>query len=268
MSVVVVTGAGSGIGAAVTEALTSRGDQVVACGRRSGPLHEVAARTGARALPGDVATPEGAAAAVAAAQEWFGGLDALVLNAGVAYLGTVGSTTVEEWEETLRINLTAPFLMVCAAVGALVASRGAVVTVGSVAGLRGAPAYVAYGASKAGLHMFTQDLAVDLGPRGVRVNCVAPGWVRTEMADQEMADFGGPLGLDLEQTYARVTAAVPQRRAAAPGEIADAIAWLLSPAASYVHGAVLPVDGGSTAMDAGSLAFLPDATLPTTEGAA
>ncbi|WP_432491569.1 SDR family NAD(P)-dependent oxidoreductase [Kineococcus auxinigenes] len=254
---VVVTGAGTGIGAAVTAALRARGEQVLACGRRPRPLQDVAGRTGALPLAVDVATPAGADAVVATAVEAFGTLDGLVLNAGIVRAGTVDTLSVQDWEETLRTNLTAPFLLVRAALEHLVRSGGSVVTVGSVAGLRASPAYAAYGASKAGLHMLTQNLAVDLGPRGVRVNCVAPGWVRTEMGDAEMAEFGEPLGLDLDESYARVTAAVPQRRAATPAEVASVITWLLTPAASYVHGAVVPVDGGTSVVDAGSLAFLP-----------
>lgn len=256
MSVVVVTGGGTGIGAAVARALAARGDQVVVCGRRRGPLDAVAADTGATVVVGDTATDEGVAHVVEEVLAQHGALDGLVLNAGVAQTGTLTTLTRQDWDETLRINLTGPYLLVREALPHLLSSRGAVVAVGSVAGLRASADYLAYGASKAALHMLVQNLAVDLGPQGVRVNCVAPGWVRTEMGDEEMAAFGGPLGLDVEQAYARVTAAVPQRRPADAAEVAAVVAWLLSGEASYVHGAVLPVDGGTVVVDPGAFAFL------------
>jgi NAD(P)-dependent dehydrogenase (short-subunit alcohol dehydrogenase family) len=258
--VALVTGGGTGIGAATARRLAADGWRVAVAGRREAPLRAVAADTGAEVVVGDVSTAEGAAAAVAATVQRFGGLHGLVLNAGVMVPGTVETLSVEEWEMTLRVNLTAPFLLSRAALPHLRAVGGGIVTVGSVAALRAGPQAAAYAASKAGVTMLTQAMAMDHGPEGVRVNAVAPGWVRSEMADEEMDEFGGPRGLDREAAYAAVTATVPARRPGTPDEIADAIAWLLSPGAAYAHGTVLSVDGGTAVVDAGTTAFMTEPT--------
>jgi NAD(P)-dependent dehydrogenase (short-subunit alcohol dehydrogenase family) len=155
----------------------------------------------------------------------------------------------------LRVNLTGAFLTARAAIPHLVARRGAIVTVSSAAGLRASPESLAYCASKAGLAMLTQCMAVDHGPEGVRANCVCPGWVRTPMADEEMDALAGRLGTDRDGAYAACLADVPLRRASTAAEIAATVAWLLSDEAAYVNGAVLPVDGGHTPVDVATVAF-------------
>jgi NAD(P)-dependent dehydrogenase (short-subunit alcohol dehydrogenase family) len=118
-----------------------------------------------------------------------------------------------------------------------------------------------YAATKAGLAMLTQSLAVDHAHEGLRANVVCPGWTVTEMADQEMAAFGAERGVGVPDAYALVTALVPQRRPAQAGEVAAVVAWLLSDAASYVNGAVIPVDGSASAVDVGTMAFDPRVSL-------
>lgn len=157
----------------------------------------------------------------------FARLDGLVLNAGSATTGTAEGTTPEQWQRTLQVNLTAPFLMARAALPALRHSAGAIVVVSSVDGLRAAPRWVAYAASKGGLVMLARALALDHGPEGIRVNAVCPGWTRTARSDAEMIRLGHELGTSAEGAYGRVTALVPQCRPAQPGEIAEAISWLL-----------------------------------------
>jgi meso-butanediol dehydrogenase/(S,S)-butanediol dehydrogenase/diacetyl reductase len=259
--VVLVTGGGTGIGAAVARRLAAQGDRVVICGRREEPLRAVAAETGASVVVADVSTAEGVARVLNAALTEHGRLDGLVLNHGIIRAGRVDTLTPEEWEETLRVNLTAPFLLVRAGLPHLLAARGAIVAVSSVAALRASSEMAAYSASKAGLVLLTQSLAVDHGPEGLRANVVCPGWTMTEMGDMEMAELGAERGISAAEAYELATAVVPQRRAAASDEVAAAVCWLLSDQASYVNGAVLPVDGGSCVVDPGTLGLDPRVTV-------
>jgi meso-butanediol dehydrogenase / (S,S)-butanediol dehydrogenase / diacetyl reductase len=253
--VVLVTGGGTGIGAAVARQLSETGDQVVICGRRLEPLRQVAEATGALAVVADVSDADGVKHVVDETIAAFGRLEGLVLNHGIIRPGRVDELSIEDWQDTLQVNLTGPFLLVRAALPHLLAARGAVVAVSSVAALRASEAMAAYSASKAGLLLLTQSLAVDHGPDGLRANAICPGWTATEMADMEMAELGESRGISAADAYRLATAVVPQRRAASADEVAGAVCWLLSDAASYVNGAVLPVDGGSCVVDPGTLAL-------------
>jgi NAD(P)-dependent dehydrogenase (short-subunit alcohol dehydrogenase family) len=250
-----VTGGGTGIGAAIARRLARDGYGVVVTGRRSGPIEEVAAEIGGLAVVADTGVPEDSERAVAHAVERFGGLDALVCNAGIGNDGTLRSLDLAAWDDVLRTNLTGAFLVSRAAIEHLAARRGSIVTISSAAGLRASPESLAYCASKAGLQMLTQCLAVDHGPEGVRANCVAPGWVRTPMADTEMEALGTRLGIGRDGAYDACTADIPLRRAATADEVAATVAWLLSDDAAYVNGAVLPVDGGHTPVDVATVTF-------------
>jgi NAD(P)-dependent dehydrogenase (short-subunit alcohol dehydrogenase family) len=185
----------------------------------------------------------------------FGRLDAVVANAGIMAGGTLADTSPAEWESVMAVNVTGPYLLARASVPSLRASRGSFVGVGSIAGLRVPAGASAYAVSKAALGMLVSTLAVDEGPHGVRANVVCPGWVRTEMADAEMAEFGSAHGLDVDQAYDEVTALVPQGRPARPEEVAAAVMWLAGTDASYVNGATLTVDGGTTLVDPGTIPF-------------
>jgi meso-butanediol dehydrogenase / (S,S)-butanediol dehydrogenase / diacetyl reductase len=252
---VIVTGAGTGIGAAAARRLARDGASVVLVGRRRDPIERVAAATGQTFVVADASTEEGVERIVAATVDAHGGIDGLVLNAGVMLPGTVAEASVDDWRATLDVNLTGPFLLARAALPQLLERQGSVVSVASIAALRAGPGMAAYCASKAGLVLLTQCLAVEQGAAGLRANVVAPGWVRTEMADEEMDEFGGPRGLDREAAYAEVTRNVPARRPATADEAAAAVVWLLSPQAAYVNGSVLTVDGGASIVDVGTLAF-------------
>jgi NAD(P)-dependent dehydrogenase (short-subunit alcohol dehydrogenase family) len=252
-----VTGGGSGIGAAVARRLAADGLDVCVAGRRREPLEAVAQKIGGHAVVADVSCPTGGAEAVAGAVERFGRLDALVCCAGAGGGGTVAEQTLERWERVLATNLTGVFLTCQAALPHLLASHGAIVTVASLAGLRAAPASAAYGAAKAGAIMLTQCMAVDHGPDGVRANCVCPGWIRTDMADAAMDELAGLRGTDREGAYALATAPVPARRPGDVDEVAGLVAWLAGPQSTYVNGAVITADGGAAAVDAASLAFGP-----------
>jgi NAD(P)-dependent dehydrogenase (short-subunit alcohol dehydrogenase family) len=253
--VALVTGGGTGIGAAVARRLTGDGYAVAVTGRRPGPIEAVAREIDGLAVVADTGVAADADRVVAATIARFGGLDALVLNAGVGGEGSLLDLDLETFESVLRTNVTGAFLVARAALPHLLERRGAIATVASVAALRAAPASIAYCSSKAALAMLTQCIALDHGPAGVRANCVCPGWVRTPMADGEMDWLAGKLETSREDAYAEATAEVPLRRPSSPEEIAGAVAWLLSADASYVNGAVIPVDGGHTTVDVGTIAF-------------
>ena len=222
-----VTGGGSGIGAAIVRRFAAEGATVWAMGRR----RETLEASGGKPIAGDVADADDRRRAL----EQTGPLDVLVNNAG---LGDA------DWDATLAVNLTAAHRLADAAADGLAARRGSIVNVSSVAALVAGPGAPQYAVSKAALVMLTKSLAVTLGPRGVRANAICPGWVRTPMADVEMA----ALGADTDGAYREVTRHVPL-------EVAAAALFLASDEASYVSGAVLTVDGGMTAVDVGTLAF-------------
>ncbi len=229
-----VTGGGGGIGAAIVRRFAAEGATVWAMGRRRDALE---AGDG-NPIAGDVADPGDRRRAI----EQTGPLDVLVNNAG---LGDA------DWDATIAVNLTAAHLLSELAADGLAERRGAIVNVASVAALVAGPGQPQYAVSKAALVMLTKSLAVTLGPRGVRANAICPGWVRTPMADTEMA----ALGSDTDAAYREVTRNVPLGRAAEPDEVAAAALFLASAEASYISGAVLTVDGGMTAVDVGTLAF-------------
>ena len=247
--VALVTGGGSGIGAATARRLSAEGYSVAVTGRRAAPLDAVAVEIGGLAIVADTISAADCERAVETTVDAYGGLDALVVNAGAAGGGTVLDLDPADFERVVQVNLTGAFLVLRAAVPHLLARRGAVVTVASQGALRAGPASVAYNPSKAALAMLTQCVAVDHGPEGLRANCICPGWVRTEMADETMAWLARRLRIDLDAAYALVTRDIPSRRPAAPEEIAEAVAWLLSDASSYLNGAVIPVDGGGVSVD-------------------
>ena len=257
MRAAIVTGGGTGIGRAAAVALAAEGYAVGLVGRRPEPLEAVARELGdaALAVPGDAADADAAARAVERVVAHAGGLDLLVNNAGIGESGPLLDETLESWERTLHANLTSAFVMTKAALPHLIERRGSVVNVASVSAVRAGPGWTSYCVSKAGLVMLTKCVAADYGRQGVRANAVCPGWVRTPMADEDMDRVAAERGLDRERAYERANELNPLGRAATPEEIAAAILFLASPAAAYVTGAELMVDGGTAVVDPSAHAF-------------
>jgi meso-butanediol dehydrogenase / (S,S)-butanediol dehydrogenase / diacetyl reductase len=254
--VALISGGGTGIGAATARLFSAEGAHVVVTGRRPGPIGSVADEVKGLAVAGDTSDPAHAAEAVAAAVAAFGGLDVVVANAGVGFGGAVGDVDDEHWRRTLDVNLTGPMVLVRAAVPAMLErGGGSVVLVSSVNGLVGTTDSAAYGASKAGLLGLARSIAVDYGPRGIRANALCPGWVVTPMADEEMDGLAAEKGIGRQDAYDLATVDVPLRRAATAQEIASCCLFLASDESSIVTGAVLVADGGGLAVALDSVAF-------------
>ena len=231
-TVALITGGGTGIGAAVTRRFHAEGGRALVMGRRKEPLDLVAAQTGAVAVVGDAADPADVRRAIRLATDSFGGLDILVANAGGHGFGTVATTDDATWAQATRSNLDTAFVATREALASLRERRGNIVVVSSLAGLFAGPEAAGYVTMKHALIGLTKSLARDFGPFGVRANAVCPGWVRTDMADGEMAVLMERHRLpSIDAAYELATRNVPLRRPAEPDEIAMSLSAIsrLSP---------------------------------------
>jgi meso-butanediol dehydrogenase/(S,S)-butanediol dehydrogenase/diacetyl reductase len=231
----IVTGAARGIGLATTKLLLAEGRKVAMIDRDAPELARAAAGLeGVLPIVCDVSIPEQVNTMVTEVTEKLGRIDALINNAGVADFGPIDGTDFARWRTVMETNLDGVFLVSQACAPALKAASGAVVNIASISGLRASTLRVAYGTSKAAVMHLTQQQAAEWGESGVRVNCVAPGPVRTKLA----------MAVHTPEIIAAYHDAIPLNRYGSEEEIANVIAFLCSDKASYVSGQIIAVDGG------------------------
>jgi meso-butanediol dehydrogenase/(S,S)-butanediol dehydrogenase/diacetyl reductase len=244
MSVALVTGASSGIGAATAIAFAEAGWDVMAAGRDEGRLEEVAdVSDNIATWTGELAEAEDCDELIADTIDEFGNIDCLVNCAGVIVRANVADTSDDDWRLTMGINLDAVFYLSRAALPHLLKTTGSIVNVASDWGLKGGERAAAYCASKGAVVQLTKAMAIDHARDGLRINAVCPGDIDTPMLVSEAEDEG----VDLEEHLAQAAEDSPNGRIGTPEEVAALIVFLASDAATHITGTAIPIDGGALA---------------------
>lgn len=245
--VALITGAGSGIGRAIAVAFAGEGARVALLGRRQDRLDAVAREIGsdhAMAIPGDVTHSRVIEAALQRVVARFGKLNVLVNNAGLLIPGTAESCSEEDWDRTFAVNARAVWLLSRAALPYMrQAGGGSIINMSSILGLVAARKRAIYAASKAAVTLLTRSMAVDHAADNIRVNCICPSFVQTELTEAYVKKASDPQAALRERT-----AAHPIGRLGKPEDIAGMAVYLASDESAWVTGAALPVDGGYTAI--------------------
>jgi 3-hydroxybutyrate dehydrogenase len=243
-----ITGGGTGIGAAAAEQLASTGARVTLVGRRLEPLQAIAERISGTATQCDVTDPTQLGRAFDNARAAYGPIDLLVVNAGIAESAPFHKMTRESWDRIIATNLTAAFDCAHAAIGDLLKSvNGRLVFVASVASLRGVPYAAHYAASKHGLLGLMRSLAAEYAKTNLTVNAVCPGYVDTPMTDQSVARVSEITGRSEGDARSAITNMNASGRLVDPQAVANIIAMLCDPLSRDINGAAITIDGGTSA---------------------
>lgn len=253
-----VTGGGTGIGAAITRRFVSEGAKVCIAGRRRERLEELAAEHPRQVCtcPGDVAVAANVKRMVGTALDFGGSLDILVNNAAVDAYGPITELDPSEWQRVMDVNLTGPFLLMREAIPPMIRSGGgSIINIASIGGIRCMPGSPAYGTSKAGLIHLTKAVALDYGPAGIRCNVVCPGATHTEMFEETLKELAKVQGKNLQTLLRRFALPAPLKRISSPEEMAGVCVFLACDDSSFMTGAVLVVDGGVNVVDAAGVAL-------------
>ena len=244
MSVAIVTGASSGIGAAIAIAFAEAGWEVMAAGRDEGRLEEVADVSDSIATwTGDLCESDDCEELIVDTIDEFGHIDCLVNCAGIIVRSSAADTSDEEWRQTMAINLDAPFFLSRAALPFLLQATGSIINIASDWGLKGGQRAAAYCASKGAIVQLTRAMALDHAAEGLRVNAVCPGEIDTPMLVRE-AEVESD---DLDDYLAQLADESPNGRIGTPEEVAALVLFLASDAATHITGTAIPIDGGASA---------------------
>jgi meso-butanediol dehydrogenase / (S,S)-butanediol dehydrogenase / diacetyl reductase len=256
--VALITGAGTGIGTAVTEAFVREGAKVCITGRRREMLEKVAQRISPSQVTvcaGDVAKAEDVQRMVESAVAFGGKLDVVVNNAGVGVRENVVDLDLAAWQQVMDINLTGPFLVMKYAIPHLLrAGGGSIINVASVAAVRAIPCLPSYCASKSGLLGLSRQVAIDYGAQKIRSNAILPGGFRSEMFDRGLQEASSAFGITVEQRLQSMAAPSPLKRIAFPEEIAPLFVYLASDESLYTTAGEFFCDAGVQALDASTMA--------------